>query len=214
MIISNGLKPNANLRIFLVSCIALIIVLANSANAEPARFEAEDDVLYMTGEIDESTPETLSKALRDNPAVVGIVMENVPGSNDDDSNLKAAMMVRNRGLKTYLPSDGIIASGGTDFFLAGVERIIEDGGCVGVHSWSDDDLNVPPTSLPKDHEGHQIFLDYYRKLGIDASFYWYTIQAASADAMHWMSKQELINYRVATGFREPDAGSVVSCDDR
>ena len=48
-------------------------------------------------------------------------------------------MVRNRGIATHLPADGEIASGGVDFFLAGVKRTAEAGAKIGVHSWADDD---------------------------------------------------------------------------
>lgn len=51
-------------------------------------------------------------------------MGTVDGSVDDESNLVAYKMVREAGLNTYLPSDGDIASGGVDFFIAGIERTV------------------------------------------------------------------------------------------
>lgn len=38
----------------------------------------------------------------------------------------------------HLVDNGVIASGGTDFFLAGTTRRIGDDTKIGVHSWSDD----------------------------------------------------------------------------
>ena len=47
-----------------------------------------------------------------------IVMPFVPGSADDVANLKAGRMLREAGLKTCVPSEGLVASGGVDLFLS------------------------------------------------------------------------------------------------
>ena len=188
-----------------------------SALAEEARFEAEEHVLIMEGEIASSTPDRLRRALDRNPGISEIIMTYVPGSMDDEANLEAARIVRQRGLVTILPTEGLIASGGTDFFLAGVDRIVEHGACVGVHSWSADEMDAPAAQLPKDHEDHKKYLDYYAVVGIDPGFYWYTLEAAPADGMHWMSQAEMNLYRVATKIESPGDGNPPEsqpCDDR
>ena len=63
-------------------------------------------------------------------------MQNVQGSVDDEANIAAARLVRERGLNTLIPGSGMIASGGTDFFLAGVKRTVQPGAKIGVHSWT------------------------------------------------------------------------------
>lgn len=185
-----------------------------TAIAAPATFTFDDGDLWMSGEIDTSTPDDLLRALNAHPDVEWIVLEYVPGSNNDDANLIASRIVRQRGLNTVIPSGGLIASGGTDFFLAGKERIVERGACIGVHSWSDDDDPTPPTKLPRNHVAHQMFLEYYRELGIPEQFYWYTLKAATADGMHYMSETEIRNYGVATEFEGEEYWNLASCDSR
>ena len=150
----------------------------------------------MTGVIDNKIGARLETLLARHPGVKTIIMRHVEGSVDDEANLKAASMVRARGLHTLIPADGLVASGGTDFFLAGVRRTVEAGARIGVHSWSG--LAVEGADLPRDHPEHQPYLRYYRAMGIPAEFYWYTLRAAPSDEMHWMSQDEQRRYRIAT----------------
>jgi hypothetical protein len=168
----------------------------------------------MSGEIDSSTPNDLMRALNAHPDVEWIIMQNVPGSDDDDANLRAARIVRHQGLNTGVPRNGLIASGGTDFFLAGVERTVQRGACIGVHSWSDDDDPTPPTELPRNHVAHQMFLEYFRELGVPDEFYWYTIEAAPAEGMHYMSEAEIQAFGMATEFDGDGPWNLASCDSR
>ena len=84
--------------------------------------------------------------------------------------------------------DGMVALGGTDFFLAGVKRTAEPGAMIGVHSWSG--LIVEGAKVPKNDPEHQKYLLYYKAMGIPAEFYWYTLRAAPSGGMHWMSVEE------------------------
>ncbi|WP_052056445.1 hypothetical protein [Colwellia psychrerythraea] len=94
-------------------------------------------------------------------------------------------------------TDGMVASGGTDMFLAGVNRTIEAGARLGVHSWSDGSGKVA-LDYPRDHQEHIKYLDYYSVMGIPADFYWYTLEAASAENIHWMTAQEIAQYGILT----------------
>lgn len=162
-----------------------------------ASFAAHGTDLVMTGEVDRDTPSKLAAALRAHPKARRIVMECVPGSRDDDANLKAARMVRAARLHTHIVSGGMVASGGTDFFLSGVERTIGEDVYIGVHSWSGDDVG-PPAKLPRSHPEHRKYLAYYREMGIPTAFYWFTLNAAPADGMHDMTDAELERYKVIT----------------
>jgi hypothetical protein len=124
-------------------------------------------------------------------------MQNVPGSMDDEINLLASMEIRNRGINTHIPSDGMVASGGSDMFLAGVKRTIAPGARIGVHSWSDGSGKAA-LDYPSDHQAHDIYLDYYNAIGITTDFYWYTLEAAPADSIHWMTTAEMTLYGVLT----------------
>lgn len=98
---------------------------------------------------------------------------------------------------TYLPAQGEIASGGTDLFLAGVRRIVERGARIGVHSWSIDGADTGDT-LARDHPEHEVYLSYYRDVGIAEDFYWYTLQAAPPEDIHWMTEEEMALYVIYT----------------
>ncbi|MFK7744837.1 MAG: alpha/beta hydrolase [Roseobacter sp.] len=197
---------------FLALVVCASIPLA--AHAQSARFDYEDGVLWMNGEIDRSTPRKLSRALQRYPDAQWIALEYVPGSNDDEANLQAARLVRQAGLSTIVLSDSLIASGGTDFFLAGVNRVVRPGACIGVHAWSDDSIATPASQLPRNHPEHSMYLQYYRELGVPDKFYWFTLQAASADGMHYMSQNELNAFGVATAYDGQGAWNLSSCQYR
>ncbi|MFT7665566.1 MAG: Ca2+-binding EF-hand superfamily protein [Planctomycetota bacterium] len=163
---------------------------------EGAQFAVEGNVAVMTGVIGASTPGRVLELLLMHPNVDTIVMENVPGSMDDESNLRAAMMVYRAGLATHVPSGGEVASGGTDFFLAGKVRTAAPDALFGVHSWSG--IEGDGADVPRDDPEHQKYLDFYRSVSIPAQFYWYTLEAAPADDIHWMTSSELVRYQVLT----------------
>lgn len=184
------------------SCVSDIPKLSygDSDQEKPANFTFKDDdssadTVYMNGVIGSDTLEVIQELLRDYPQINTIVMQNVPGSMDDEINLLASTELRNHGIHTHIPADGMVASGGTDMFLAGVKRTIEAGARLGVHSWSDDSGKAA-LDYPRDHQEHVKYLDYYSIMGIPADFYWYTLEAASAENIHWMTAQEIAQYAI------------------
>ena len=161
--------------------------------------DARGDALFLRGVVDEDSYEQVYDVLNNELRIGTLVFTMVPGSVDDDTNLALGRMLRQAGIVTYLPSQGTVASGGTDLFLSGVRRIVERGARVGVHSWSTDDLFGPSAvSLPRDHPEHAKYLDYYRDMGIPEAFYWFTLRAAPPDDVHWMTEAEMETYRVYT----------------
>lgn len=159
-------------------------------------FEIEGDKAIMRGTIGVSTPYRVMELVFFHPEVKTIVMTDVPGSVDDDSSLRASRMVRAHGLNTHVPSDGEVASGGTDFFQAGVQRTCGKGALFGVHSWSE--FGAEGTDYPRDSEEHKMYLDYCDEMGIPQSFYWYTLEVAPATDIHYMSEEELAKYGLLT----------------
>ena len=154
----------------------------------------------MSGDIDHSVNKKLESLLKKHPDTKLVIMKEVPGSMDDVANLEAARLLRSKKIATHLPSDGVVASGGTDFFLAGVKRTLEKGAKIGVHSWADGGFFSSKTALdyPKDDEAHQLYLEYYKDMGIPTDFYWYTLQAAPAESIHWMTPTEITKYKILT----------------
>lgn len=111
-------------KIILLGFIALL-TLAGCRNYKPASFTVEGNKAIMTGAIDAKTPERVAALINDHPEVKTIIMQDVEGSVNDEANLVASRRIRQHGFTTHVPANGVIASGGTDFFLAGVERSIE-----------------------------------------------------------------------------------------
>lgn len=167
-----------------------------SIDYEPMAFRAEGSNLVAEGTIDGTTLARFENAVAENPQADTLVLKLVDGSADDDANLIFARAVRAHGFTTIVPSDGMVASGGTDLFLAGKERILKQGACVGVHSWSDGARDG--NELPRSAEEHRPYLSYYAEMGIPASFYWYTLEAANAEDMHWMTAAEARSFAMAT----------------
>jgi len=175
----------------------LSLTLVACQNYQAASFTIDGTQAIMTGAIDGKTPTRVEELIREHPTVRTIVMQDVEGSVDDEANLVAARLIRQNGFKTHIPANGVIASGGTDFFLAGLERTIEKGAKLGVHSWATGDGETG-ADVPRDDPQHQLYLKYYEEMGIPSDFYWFTLQAAPADDIHWMTADELIQYQMTT----------------
>ena len=175
------------------------------------RLDIRDDFLFLEGTINSTTHDEIKRRLDANPNMRMLVFTNVPGSMDDEVNLEAGRLIRSRGLTTYLPSNGSVASGGTDLFLAGARRLVERGARVGVHSWGGGEEGIfgllganelEGRDVPKGSPEHRLYLSYYRDLSIPEDFYWYTLEAASIDDIHWMLKEEMAVYGIYTHWRE------------
>lgn len=157
-----------------------------------ASFEVRGTEAVMRGVIGSTTPGRVLELILEHPEVETLVLEEVPGSMDDEANLRAARYVRRRGLATFVPLGGMVASGGTDFFLAGERRSCASGARFGVHSWGG--FGQEGADLPRDDPEHERYLDYYREMGTPEAFYWFTLEAAPAEGNHWMSEAELASY--------------------
>jgi hypothetical protein len=132
------MREKMNKRHIAVTVLLLLVSVAfMNGYANDDLFHVEGNILHMNGDINSDTPDLLIEALESNPHVQEIIMHEVPGSLDDDSNLAAARVVREQGLRTRVLPDSMIASGGVDFFLAGTKRYVAKGAMIGVHSWGD-----------------------------------------------------------------------------
>lgn len=162
----------------------------------PVLFSIQGDTAVMEGVIGVSTPFRVMELVYYHPEVKTIIMLDVPGSIDDDSSLRASRIVRKHGLNTHVPSDGEVASGGTDFFQAGVKRTCGNGAKFGVHSWAE--FGAEGTDYPRNDEVHKMYLDYCDEMGIPQSFYWYTLKAAEATDIHYMTSDEITKFKILT----------------
>lgn len=193
-------KRTTTLSLLHTGVFVLIVFSAciTAGDYEPVVFAVDGDTATMTGVIDHSIGERVRSLRADHPQVTTIVMLDVPGSVDDEANLAAARLVRDYGYHTVVPANGTIASGGVDFFIAGVTRTAESGAMLGVHTWGSGWLGPVGADLPRDHPEHIRYLDYYAQMGVPAEFYWFTLEAAPVQTVHYMTAQELRRYGVVT----------------
>ena len=159
---------------------------------KPATIKVQGDMAYVNGVLGKTFYRRFVKTLRKNPQLKTIVLQEVPGSMNDEWNLKSCLLLYKKGLHTKLQKNSIVESGGTDFFISGKELHIEKGAKIGVHSWAGDDLVA--TELPKNHPEHKLFLEFYPKIEIDTAFYWFTLRAAPENSMHFLSTKEINLY--------------------
>jgi hypothetical protein len=164
-------------------------------------FSSQDEkTAIMNGVIGSNTPQHWDNFIAAFPSTDKIIMKDCPGSEDDIANLEAARKVRAKNLTIHLPSDAEIASGAVDFYLAGTTRTRETGSKIGVHSWAS--LFKSATDYPVGHENHQPYIDYYVEMGFSQAdseaFYYFTINAAGANDIYWMTEAEIVEYKLVT----------------
>lgn len=159
---------------------------------------SDNVTVEMDGDIGSAALNDFNSLISDFPDVNKINMIEVSGSLDDEINLQVAALVHQRGISIHLVDNGLIASGGTDFFLAGTTRTIGTGTQIGVHSWSDGENEA--TDYAVGHQFHEEYIDFYISIGFSRAdaeaFYYFTINAASADDIHWMTAAEIDQYGV------------------
>lgn len=67
--------------------------------------------------------------------------------------------------------------------------------------------------MPKTDPAHQDYLSYYADLGIPGAFYWFTLDAAGADEMHWMTASEVARFAMTTAPAQ-NLSSAAVCETR
>ena len=164
-----------------------------TADNTPVTFTVRGDTAFMSGVITSALPAKLLRLFAEHPEVATVELVTVPGSIDDEANLRAARRLHERGLATRLAHRGAVASGGTDFFLAGKTRSIGEGASIGVHSWGAGP-GESGADLPRDDPLHRIYLDFYRQVGVPEAFYWFTLEAAPVERIHVMTTAEIARF--------------------
>ena len=159
--------------------------------------EADGEVGLVEGTIGPESYRRVSRFLQDHPEIEVLVLLEMPGSIDDEVNLRLARQIRALGIDTYVPAEGRIASGAVDLFLAGSRRFAECGAGIGVHSWADSD-GTQGGDIPRNDPAHAHYVNYYSEMGIDPDFYWFTLQAADADNIYFMSVDEIRRFGLLT----------------
>ncbi|ARP38465.1 hypothetical protein [Vibrio syngnathi] len=161
-------------------------------------FKIKGTIASVNGVACSGSPKAFDDMMKAHPNTKTLNFIDMGGSMNDDANIQLAYKVRAKKLDTYISSIGHVASGGTDLFVAGVKRTVEPGARLGVHSWAEGSLQG--ASLPVGHSQHKPYIDYYKKMGLPdpSGFYWFTLKAAPANGMHYMTPAEVSKYGLAS----------------
>ncbi len=174
----------------LTSCSTILL----KASGEYPSIEVDGNTAKINGVLGKQFHKMFVKFIEENPEIKDLVLEKIPGSMNDEWNVKTCRLIHQNCMNTILKEDSEIASGGVDLFVSGNNRTIEEGAMIGVHSWRD--AKKDGGEYPKDSEEHVLFLDFFEEIEIDTAFYWYTLRAAEAKSIHWMSNEEMELYKM------------------
>ncbi len=160
-------------------------------------FVSEDkETVFLDGVVNSSALEKIKAILSNHPNIKTLNIINCEGSIDDEVNLKLGQYIYAKGLRTHLMDNGIIASGGTDLFLAGNQRTKGTNTQIGVHSWRG--IFKKATDFPAGHKHHIPYIDYYMSVGFSKAeaetFYYFTINSAPPEDMYFMTDDEIEKY--------------------
>lgn len=160
-----------------------------------------DTTIEMNGIIGSSSLNHFNTLYSTFPNINTVNIKQCDGSEDDETNLLLSKRVHDLNINIHLLDNGSIASGGVDFFLAGIQRTKGTNTQIGVHSWSDGN-GTEATDFPVGHANHLLYINYYVSVGFTQQqaedFYYFTINAAPANGIHWMTDQEIETYGVLT----------------
>ncbi|MDH7447904.1 hypothetical protein [Aquimarina sp. 2201CG14-23] len=159
-----------------------------------------DTTAEMNGVITGNTPAHFDNLVAKYPNLKKIQMLDCPGSEDDEANLRVSKKMHDMGIEFHLFSNSIIASGAVDMYVGGSKRTREMGSRIGVHSWGAGPGEPIATSYPVGHAVHLPYINYYTSVGFTQQeaedFYYFTINAAPAEDVHWMTDEEITQYKI------------------
>ena len=182
--------------VLLVGCVTTPVALTGENNDELS-FEVEKNTAYLSGILNSDLVSQLSDFIKQNPNVTELVLVDVPGSVDQHATMEGARLIRRLGLNTHIAQTGYVLSGGVDLFLGGVERTIGAGAGVGVHAWSDGS-RMKAANVNVADSIHAVYVNFYLEMGVPERFYWFSLDAAPADRVYFLSPEETYDYQLAT----------------
>ena len=171
-------------------------------NGGSSTFVLDGNRAILNGDLGSATFRQVRHLIDNHPEVDTIVMANVPGSVDDTINVETGRLIREAGYATVVATAGEVASGGVDLFAAGTRRTIEAGGRIGVHSWCCAVNGRTASELPRDDPAHAPLVNYLTEmLGAEngTEFYFFTLEAAPFDSIHFMTPEEIARFGLETG---------------
>ncbi|MBL4708726.1 MAG: hypothetical protein JKY48_09850 [Flavobacteriales bacterium] len=119
--------------------------------------------ILLDGVINSSALYKFKFIANENPKIKRIEIKNCDGSINDKINLELAKYIYDNKYDIHLLDNGLIASGGTDLFLAGMQRTKGSNTKIGVHSWAG--RGKTATNFPVGHKHHLPYINYYVSVG-------------------------------------------------
>ncbi|RBO80060.1 alpha/beta hydrolase [Marinomonas aquiplantarum] len=165
--------------------------------ADSLSLEVEENTAYLSGVLDSNLVVDLTDFLAEHPNVTDLVLVDVPGSIDQQATMDSARLIRRLGLNTHIAPTGYVLSGGVDLFLGGIERTIGAGAGVGIHAWSDG-TRINASSANVADPIHATYVNFYLEMGVPERFYWFSLTAAPADRVYFLSPEEVYDLQLAT----------------
>ena len=181
-----------------VGCSSLPAELQQLEELTIFRISEDEKSIILEGVINSSALKEFRKLHENYPKIQVLNIVHCEGSINDEVNLKLAKYIYDHQFDIHLLDNGLIASGGTDLFLAGHKRTIGKNTKIGVHSWAGE--HEKATDFPKDHKYHQPYIEYYVSVGFSQKeaedFYFFTVNSAGPEDVHFMTQQELKTYKI------------------
>ena len=82
-----------------------------------------------------------------------------------------------------------------DELVVGVEVECACGALIGVHAWGSSGFDAQD-AVWDNHRSYS--RDFLTDMGIDPDFYDFRTEAAGSEAMHWMSDDEILQWKLST----------------
>jgi len=186
--------------LLIVTLVLLTVLWSSFQDSYPLTVEIDENKMIINGDISINGENLFYGKLDANPHVDTIVLAESFGG-DSFAAMEMGYEIRERGLNTYLKKDSWIASSSVDLFLSGVERTIEKGACMGVHSWYVSDVvgffNSPDIDdLPDGHSFHNLFKVYTKDMLGDDDFYWFSMKIASPDDLYFLTENDIREFQL------------------
>lgn len=192
-------------RLRMVTWLSVLMILSGcSASLEKSpnfddelTIEIENNTAYLSGILGATLVEQLSHLVKENPHITDFVFVDIPGSVNQSAAMNGARLIRRLGINTHIAETGFVLSGGVDLFLGGVQRTIGAGAGVGIHAWADG-TQIKAANVDTTDPVHATYVNFYLSMGIPERFYWFSLDAAPADRVYFLSPEEMYDYQMVT----------------
>ncbi|MGJ8654814.1 MAG: hypothetical protein ACSHX6_00075 [Akkermansiaceae bacterium] len=170
-------------------------------NYPPFYVSEDHKSAVLDGIIDSNSLSQFNQMINEHPEIHTILFDQAPGSVSDDVNFLIGQQIYDLRLDTHIVDRGIIASGAVDLFLAGDNRTRGFNTLVGVNAWADS-TNQQASDYPIDDSIHDFYINYYLSIGLRNQlandFYFFSINAADADDIYFLTEEDIQIYEIFT----------------